>query len=42
MVALLPKPRERGTCSVAEYENENGRRLACLKNRAAAWFTIGG
>ena len=41
MVALLPKPRERGISSVAEQENAKRRRLARLKKRSAAMATIG-
>src|SRR5207245_3364557 len=42
MVALLPKPRDRGIFSAIEQENENARRRDCLKNRSAASETIRG
>ncbi len=41
MVALLPKPRERGIFSIAEQENVKRRRFVCLKNKSAALAAIG-
>jgi hypothetical protein len=42
MVALLPKPRDRGMFSVTEQEKGNARRHDRLKNQSAASETIRG
>ncbi len=41
IVALLPKPRERGNFSMTEQEKAKRRCLVCLKNKSVALVAIG-